>query len=183
MSETQAPASAATAIRAALASQYHAALATLRQAVERCPESLWDSSLHRNRCWQLAYHTLFFAHLYSEVEEATFVPWSGHQSQVQCPDCLPGPPDPNSKLPLIPPPYSQREILDYCAFCDQRIDAALARMDVLAPESGFSWYPIPKLEHQIVNIRHIQHGAAQLADRIRQSIDVGVDWFGKAPRR
>jgi hypothetical protein len=35
-----------------------------------------------------------------------------------------------------------------------------------------------KLEHQFINIRHIQHHAAQLADRLRVAKNVGVAWVG-----
>ena len=58
------------------------------------------------------------------------------------------------------------------------VDGAVDALDVLEPQSGFHWYPIPMLEHQVVNIPHIQHGAAQLADRLRAATDVGVDWAG-----
>ena len=61
------------------------------------------------------------------------------------------------------------------------IDAGVDALDILAPESGFSWYRISKLEHQIINIRHIQHGAAQIADRVRAAADAGVDWVGARP--
>ena len=33
-------------------------------------------------------------------------------------------------------------------------------------------------EHQLVNLRHIQHHAAQLADRLRTARDHGVRWVG-----
>ena len=56
-------------------------------------------------------------------------------------------------------------------------------VDLLSPSSGFYWYKIPKLEHQLVNIRHIQHHGAQLADRLRQAADIGVDWVGARHRR
>jgi len=53
----------------------------------------------------------------------------------------------------------------------------LQAIDLLAPDSGFSWYrPMGKLEHQLVNLRHLQHHAAQLADRVRNHAGVGVDW-------
>jgi len=54
-------------------------------------------------------------------------------------------------------------------------------MDVLAPESGFSWYKVSKLEHQIVNVRHVEHGAAQIADRVRAVTGNGIDWVGSKP--
>jgi hypothetical protein len=72
-------------------------------------------------------------------------------------------------------------VLEYWAFCDGQIDAAVDAMDVGSPESGFPSYPIPKLEHQIVNLRHIQHHAAQLADRVRTAVDEGVDWVSARP--
>jgi hypothetical protein len=34
----------------------------------------------------------------------------------------------------------------------------------------------------VVNLRHIQHGAAQLADRVRATADVGVQWAGSRGR-
>ncbi|MBZ0268836.1 hypothetical protein K8I85_11820 [bacterium] len=165
-------------VRAALKSQYHAALAMLRQAIELCPEAAWAARDHRNAPWQIAYHTLFFAHLYLQVDEHGFRPWKHHEADVQVPDGIPGPPDPGSPLPLIADPYPKERVLEYCAFCDAMVDGAVEATDVFAPESGFSWYPIPKLEHQLVNVRHIQHGAAQLADRVRAAADAGVDWVG-----
>jgi hypothetical protein len=44
--------------------------------------------------------------------------------------------------------------------------------------SGFSWYKVSKLEHQIINVRHLQHHTAQLADRVRRNANVGVRWAG-----
>jgi hypothetical protein len=39
---------------------------------------------------------------------------------------------------------------------------------------------MPKLEHQFVNLRHIQHHTGQLADRLRQAANRGVQWLGGA---
>jgi hypothetical protein len=171
---------AADAVRAALKTQYHAALRMLRQAIEACPDALWSSDAFVTKSWQLAYHTLFFAHLYLQPEEAAFVPWEGHQADVQAPDGIAGDPVPDSPLPLLPRPYTKEEVLAYCRFCRESVDGTVDGLDVLSPESGFHWYPISKLAHQIVNIRHIQHGAAQLADRVRAAANFGVDWVGAA---
>jgi lambda repressor-like predicted transcriptional regulator len=57
-------------LRAILKSQYHAALAMLKEALERCPEEVWFSQAHVNRFWQIAYHTLYFTHLYLQPNEA-----------------------------------------------------------------------------------------------------------------
>ena len=167
------------AIRRDLKSQYHASLAMLRECIELTPEELWYSSEFANTFWQLAYHTLFFTHLYCQIDEASFVPWQHHQTDSQYPDGIPGATDPASKLPLIPRPYSKSQVLEYWAFCDGRINTWIDAIDPLSSESGFSWYKISKLEHQIVNIRHIEHGTAQLADRLRSKIGAGINWVGK----
>jgi len=162
-------------IQGVLRSQYHAALAMLRQAIERCPEEAWDGGEHPCAVWQIAYHTLFFTHLYLQPEEKTFRAWEHHRQEYQFLGAVPWPPhDP----PRIDPPYTKEQILDYWGVCDAMIDAGVDRLDLEAPTCGFSWYEMPKLEHQLVNIRHIQHHAAQLADRLRLSAGVGVDWVG-----
>ena len=169
-------------LRAILKSQYHAALAMLGQAITLCPEEAWDSREYLTPCWQIAYHTLFFAHLYIQPREEAFHPWEQHQAEVQYPDGIPGPPDPKSSLPLIPTPYAKADVLTYWSICDRMVDDAIDALDLHSRDSGFSWYKVPKLEHQIVNIRHIQHGAAQLADRVRSAAGVGVDWVQARPR-
>ena len=166
------------ALRTTLKSQYHAALAMLREAIEKCPDDVWFSREHVNAFWQIAYHALFFAHLYMQPNEAAFRPWKRHQANTQNPDGLGGPSDPNSTLPLIPEPYTKSDILEYWAECDQMVDGAVDALDLHSAESGFSWYKVPKLEHQIINIRHIEHHMAQLADRLRSSANIGVKWVG-----
>lgn len=165
-------------LRSMLKSQYHASLAMLREAIDRCPDRMWTGGEHVNTFWQVAYHTLFFAHLYMLPDEHAFRPWAQHQSNVQHPDGIPGPADPDSTLPLIPEAYSKAQVLEYWDICDGMVDDAIDTMDLARTESGFSWYPLHKLEHQMINLRHIQHGAAQLADRLRAQADIGIAWAG-----
>ena len=150
-------------LRAVLKSQYHAALAMLREAIDRCPEREWVSRDRKNAFWQVAYHTLFFTHLYLQSNEKAFVRWSDHQGE-----------DDGTKGE----PYSKAQVLEYWRFVDQTVDDAIDAIDLDSPESGFSWYRMSKLEHQFVNIRHIQHHGAQLADRVRSAADIGVKWVG-----
>ena len=169
---------ATEAVRAALKTQYHASLAMLRQAIEKCPEDLWYNKDQVNAIWQTAYHTLFFAHLYLQPNAQSFRPWKHHQAEVQHEDAQTGPPDPKSILPLLPEPYTRQQVLEYWSFCDEMVDSAVDAFDPLSPESGFSWYRVSKLEHQIVNIRHIQLGAALLAARLRAKLNIGLAWVG-----
>jgi len=171
-------AQATAALAKVLKSQYHAALAMLREAIERCPDDLWLDARPRNAFWQIAYHTLFFAHAYLG-DRVTFQPWAEHQRDVQHEDGIAGEPDPQSTLPLIPKPYTKEQTLRYWTFVDGRVDLALDTMDLRRRDSGFPRYPMSKLEHQLVNLRHIQHHTAQLADRLRAACDVNVTWRGK----
>jgi len=169
------------ALRASLKSQYHAALAMLREGIEQCPDDLWTSAAHTNAFWQVAYHALFFTHLYLGQREDDFSPWERHQADNQNPDGIAGTPDPRSDLPLIPRPYSKADVLAYWRICDDLVDSAVDRLDLHAPDSGFSWYHTSKLEHQIVSIRHLEHHVGQLADRLRSAANVGVRWVQSRP--
>jgi hypothetical protein len=176
--ETMSEAIPATALKAMLKNQYHAGLAMLKEAIELCPDGLWLRPWQRNAFWQVAYHAIFFTHYYMQRTHTGFDPWSGHQPQSQNPDGIAGPPDPASSLPLIPAPYTRGQALEYWGICDAGVDAAVDAMDLAAPECGFPWYRMSKLEHQLVNLRHLQHHAAQLADRLRTELDAGVSWKG-----
>lgn len=169
------------ALRDILKSQYHAGLAMLRETIDRCPDDVWFSTENLNSFWQIAYHALFFTHLYLQPNLAAFQPWELHQNDVQHPDGIAGPPDPKSNLPLIPKPYTKEEVLAYWKICEDMVDGAVDVLDLHSPDSGFSWYEVSKLEHQIINIRHIEHHMAQLADRLRSSIGIGIKWVGARP--
>jgi len=176
MSSTPTSNSGSSAVRTILKSQNRAALLMLRKSIEACPEEMWLRQDQANAFWQLAYHTVFFAHLYMQSDSDSFRPWKHHQGNVQHEDGIAGPPDPNSNLPLIPEPYTRLQVLEYLQFCMDRVDEWIDAFDPFRPESGFHWYKVSKLEHQMISIRHIQHGAAQLAARLRAELGIGIGW-------
>jgi len=162
-------------LRPVLKSQYHAGLAMVRQAVERCPEDLWAATWHSNPIWQVAYHALFYTHLYLQPDEESFTPWEGAREEYQFLGPLPWPPH---RPPKIGEPYGKQDVLEYLRYCESKIDTWVDRLDLKAESSGFWWYPMSKLEHQFVNIRHLQHHVGQLSDRIRAASGNGIDWVG-----
>jgi hypothetical protein len=166
-----------TPMNTILKSQYHAGLAMLGQAIERCPDGLGLSRDHPNPFWHVAYHAIFITHMYLQPDEASFRPWSGHREEYQFLGPMPWPPH---RRPNIQEPYTKAQVLEYLQICQGMVDAAVDRLNLGAPESGFGWYKMSKLEHQLVNLRHLQRHAAQLADRLRQHAGVGVDWVGAA---
>ncbi|MFN2168056.1 MAG: hypothetical protein ACK2U9_17575, partial [Anaerolineae bacterium] len=64
-------------------SQYWASLEMLRQAILQCPDSLWQSAEYQNPFWHVAYHAIFYAHLYLHATEADFAPWEKHRPEVR----------------------------------------------------------------------------------------------------
>lgn len=157
-------------------SQYLAALAMLRQTIEDCPDALWTADGPENAYWHVAYHTLFFTHLYLQESEKAFTPWEKHIEEYQFLGPLPWPPH---DLPKIGEPYSKEDMLAYHGVCVHEVAARVPETDLTA-ESGFFWLEFGKLELQFYNIRHIQHHAGQLSDRLRNEAGIGLGWVGKA---
>jgi hypothetical protein len=168
----------AAAFRAMLKNQYHANLAMLREAIEKCPDDLWLKPHQRNAFWQVAYHAIYFTHFYLHANHELMRAWPGHQAANQNPDGIPGPPDPATTLPLIPEPYTRAQALAYWDVCNAFVDPAVDALDLGAADCGFPWYRMSKLEHQLVNLRHLAHHAGQVADRLRTELDAGVRWVG-----
>lgn len=168
-------------LRTALKNQYHANLAMLRNALEACPAELWDHAAHRNPFWRVAYHTLFYTDFYLQPRADDFQPWARHQHEVQYMDQhAPAPSEAAGAAPGAPfTPYSRQDLLEYWKVCDALVDDAVDALDLGSAESGFDWYPISKIEHQFVNLRHLAHHTGQLIDRVRAASDVGVQWFGR----
>jgi hypothetical protein len=156
-------------IQSALKRQYHASLAMLLEAIEACPDELWTSTAYANPTWQVAYHALFYTDFYLQPSEAAFVPWEHHRDRHQYFSA--------SKDPATIP-YSKAELIAYGRRCREMVDRAVDRLDLASPESGFPWYEMPKVEHQLLNLRHLHHHTGQIADRLRQVADRGLEWVG-----
>jgi hypothetical protein len=166
-------------LRPIVKSQYHASLAMLKDAIEKCPDDVWLDDRVTNRFWQIAYHVLYYTHLYLHVDEKSATRWAGHQEHVQYPSALTNPRlEVDASLPKFAAPYSKAQVLELWAICDGLVNDAVDSFDLDSPDCGFWWYKMGKLEHQFINIRHIQHHAAQLADRLRVAKNVGVPWVG-----
>ena len=154
-------------------SQYYASLEMLRQVILACPEILWKSTDYKVPFWHIAYHVLFFAHLYLHPSEDDFVPWKKHREEL----ISLRPSDP--KLESVEP-YSKEEILAYHELCCDQVEEQVTSLDLEA-ESGFSWLPFDKFELQIYNIRHIQQHTGELFERLGVSTDIELDWVGMKP--
>jgi hypothetical protein len=127
-------------VQAALQSQYHAALAMLKQAIDQCPDDLWTGGDYPVAFWRVAYHALFYTHLYLQPNEKAFRPWEHHRDEGQFLGALPWPPHRQAK---IGQPYTKAQLIDYWRLCDELVNAAVDRLDLDAQECGFPWYRLP----------------------------------------
>jgi hypothetical protein len=157
--------------RDVIRSQYLAALEMLKQAVERCPETLWDVAAEQNKFWQIAYHALFFTHLYLQETIQDFRPWPKHREGSETPGAAAG----NGGTP-----YTREEVLEYLGVCQDQVAERTASLDIEAP-SGFEWLPFGKLELQFYSIRHIQQHVGELFERLGARAAIQLDWVGRGP--
>ncbi len=152
----------------AVQSQYLAALAMLRSAVVQCPDAVWADPADDNPFWLIAYHAVFYTHLYVHPTEADFVPWELNRSGLQF----------MGETPEGQEPYTQAELLAYIDHTTQAIRDIVPTLDWTA-DSGFTWLPLGKLELQFYTIRHLQSHTGELAERLNARAEMEVDWVGR----
>lgn len=150
-------------IRETIISQYHSALEMLEETILACPEALWHKPDDGNKFWQVAYHALYYTHLYLQESEETFQPWTGHREEYRFARGVAEPPD-------------KAVIVDYLAFCRREVLERTPALVLDAP-SGFDWLKFSKFELQLYSIRHIQQHVGELMERLG-SRAAGIDWIG-----
>jgi hypothetical protein len=149
-------------------SQYLAALEMLKLAVVKCPDSVWNAPEDKNKFWHLAYHALFYTHLYLQQTIADFKPWEKHQDGLQ---------QPGSAAENAPAAFDREEILAYLSICQEEVEDKTRLLD-LESDSGFEWLHFSKLELQFYNIRHLQQHVGELYERLGGRADIDLDWIG-----
>ena len=159
-------------------SQYQATLEMLMQTIAKCPEELWDSPVDKTKFWHIAYHALFYTHLYLQDTEGDFTPWIKHRKEYQFLGNLPWPPH---SPPQIGEPYDKDTLLEYLAFCQQEVEKRVPQLD-LGSASGFDWLPFGKLELQFYTIRHTQQHTGELMERLGSRAGLEINWVGMKPR-
>ncbi len=147
--------------------QFGAAIDSLANAIEACPDSLWSESLWKYPpdvdwpagladFWYLAYHTMFWIDLYLFGTGDGFVPRPPFTDAEL---------DPAGKLPEKP--YTREELLEYATYIRQKCESSLTSLseqDALRP-CAFPWSrgkPVSYYELQLYNLRHVQEHTAQL---------------------
>jgi hypothetical protein len=162
-------------IKEVIQSQYLASLEMLKNAIANCPESMWVDPEPKNKYWHIAFHAIFFTHLYLQLSEQDFKVWEKHRDEYEFMGSLPWPPH---NKPKIGDPYTKVEILEYLEFCKEQVREKVTVLNLESSESGFSWLPFGKLELQFYNIRHLQQHTGELCERLGTAAGLDVDWVG-----
>lgn len=157
----------------AVIGQYEAALRTLQQCIDECPDESWDAPVCNHAFCQAVFHTLFFADLYlSESVEAQ----KAQAFHSDRPEFFRDYEEMVDKKPEHL--YDRPAINEYLQFCLHKARDVVNREteETLAGPTGFPWQTITRAEMHVYNIRHIHHHAAQLQLRLRLDHAIDIKW-------
>ncbi|MDA1052225.1 MAG: DinB family protein [Planctomycetota bacterium] len=168
-----------TTIKELLANQYEAALCTLNQCIEHCPDAIWNAPVARHPFCQVAFHTLFFADYYLGKHEEAFRDEAYHRENAELFGDY-------EQLQTREPTslYERQAIKAYLNYCRTRAVAVLdaETSTFLEVPCNFPRKSFTRAELHVYNIRHVQHHAAQLILRLRLDSQVDIPWVGSAWR-
>jgi uncharacterized damage-inducible protein DinB len=158
--------------------QFAAAIQTCQQAIEACPDDLWDDRSDGSPFWHLAYHALYFTDLYLSHDEKAFQARDDHEDKTHF---LPG--DYQDFAGVVGTPekaYTRDQLADYARHLLRKCYESFEKLtDERALERcGFWWYELNVGEFVLNNLRHLQHHSGQLALLLRRLADIGIDWLG-----
>lgn len=154
--------------KALLWGQFGAAIAMLENAINDCPDHLWDSDI---QFWYRSYHTLFYLDYYSSTDPANFEPpvpftLSEFDSAGTLPDSV----------------YSKHELINYLQFGKKKTYELIQSLTTETAEQRFinmaRDYSI--LEIILYNMRHVQHHVGQLNLLLAQAGIKNLSWVSRA---
>lgn len=148
--------------------QFGASIDMLKNAIELCPESLWDT---KQQFGYNAFHCTFFLDYYLTLDPKDFMPpqpFSLSEFEDRLPERT----------------YTKAEVLHYLQFCREKCKNLIGNMtdEIYASdwinESKTMKYNV--VEILLYNMRHVQHHAAQLNLLLRENINDAPHWIRHA---
>ena len=149
---------------AMLWSQFGAAIDMLENAVEALPDAFWDDDA---QSWYLVYHTLFWLDCYLDDSLEAFTPPRPFTMAEA---------DPAGVMPERT--YSKDELRAYLEHCREKCRTTLESLsdERVQQPCGFERLGLTVAELHLYNMRHVQHGAAQLNLTLRQKTNSAPGW-------
>jgi len=155
--------------------QFEAAMSTLHQCIQNCPENEWNKEHPDSPFSQVLFHTLIFTDVYlGRSEEAIKI----QEFHLQNKEIFRDYEELEDRKPVNL--YSKEEIERYFKFLIKKGFEEINKETekTFYGESGFSFRKFPRLELYVYLIRHIQHHAAQLGLRVQLSTGKELKWVG-----
>ncbi|MBS1709205.1 MAG: DinB family protein [Armatimonadetes bacterium] len=157
-------------IKDALKGQYLAAFRMLRECVTVCPPEMWLSGQPPREFWKIAYHAVFYGHLYMGQGVDVFKPFRLHEDAAH---------DLHKEHESPAKPLAQEEVLEYIDEVMASINSTVDGLDLDTEDPGFPWYKnINKLEHEVLSIRHIQGHVGQLSELLMAK-GIDTSWISR----
>lgn len=174
--------------------QYQGALQMLRNAIECCPDDLWnDRSQNEAPFWHHVMHTLLFTRLYcceqfpgdqsfaaaSEfmvlVEGAPLKDWS-EAERLRLRESMGRVTEKDSTYPRVP---GKSELLRYLDETDAIVESSLKQVATsgLDDRGPIPWIPESRADLLVYNLRHIQHHVGRLHSMLGRK-DIKAKWVG-----
>lgn len=151
--------------------QFGAAIDMLENALLACPDHLWSDRSQTPEYWYLVYHTLFWLDLYLSGSVEGFAPPAPFTLDEL---------DPAGVFPEQP--YTKKELHGYLEHGRRKCRATIAALteEKARERRTFRWGEPSFAELLVYNLRHVQHGAAQLNLILRQKTDAAPSWVSRA---
>jgi hypothetical protein len=158
--------------------QFGAAIDMLENALNACPDQLWQERLYDERSaqpgfaefWYVAYHALFWLDFYLSDSAEGFTPPAPFTLSEFDPDLLP------ERV------YTKAELQTYLEHGRNKCRTTLDTVaDLLAPQRCRpDWPEMSVVELMLYNMRHVQEHAAQLSLYLGQESGWVSRWVSKA---
>jgi hypothetical protein len=160
-------------IKDALSHQLKAALNTLGNVIESCPDSEWQKDHGDAIFSQVVFHTLFYADFYLGKDSLPFKDQLFHAAHSET---FADYEEAEDRKPVKL--YEKTFCQAYLAHCHSKVDSMLETesLESLTGESGIDFRHCNRMEVYIYGERHIQHHAAQLGLRIQQASGKEMMW-------
>ena len=136
-----------------LQGQYLAALKMLKEAIQKCPESVWAAPQDKDKFWFKAHHVLYWAQ--RDLKHTPgFVPFRdrGRTDAAQ--------------------PKSRSELLDYVTHLQQQIE-----------RRGQVGFQLDQMGRWITGLRHIQQHTGELYERLGTREHITLHWTESVRRK
>jgi len=147
--------------------QFGAAIQMLSNAVDACPEKLWNQKNDFSDFWYIAYHVTFWLDFYLTALPDDYIPYKDFGMSEH---------DPEGILPERV--FSKEEITDYLDHCMAKCKSVLNNLDEVKGNElyTFGTLTLPRFEMMLYNMRHVQHHTGQLNLLLRQQAGSAPKW-------